>query len=137
MRLFGAKIASTAHIYGSANIWYPRNLVMKDYATLARQSNCYNMDLVTIGVHGIVSQGAFLCGGSHDVDDPHFQLKVLPIVIGDYAWVAAEALVGPGVTMNEGAVLGARGVTFSDIAPWQIWGGNPAMFIRERIKQEA
>ena len=136
LRLFGAKIAKTAHIYGSARVWYPRNLIMKEFSTLARNVNCYNMELVTIGVHGIVSQGAFLCGGSHDVDDPYFQLKVAPIVIGDYAWVAAEAFIGPGVTLGNGAVVGARGVVFRDVESWQVWGGNPAVFLRKRTERE-
>jgi len=134
LRLFGAEIASSAHIYGSARIWYPRNLVMKDFATLAPNVNCYNMDNVSIGIHGIVSQGAFLCGGTHDVDNPHLQLTVAPINIGDFAWVAAEAFIGPGVTLGEGAVVGARSVTFRNIGSWEIWAGNPAKFIRGRIK---
>lgn len=134
LRLFGAQIACTSHVYGSARIWYPKNLEMKDFSALAPAVNCYNMGKVTIGAHGTVSQGAFLCGGSHDTDDSHFQLRVAPIIIGDYAWVAAEAFVGPGVTLGEGAVIGARGVIFKDINAWEIWGGNPASFIRNRDK---
>tara|TARA_R110002074_G_scaffold402049_1_gene602979 strand:- start:6535 stop:6867 length:333 start_codon:yes stop_codon:yes gene_type:complete len=107
---------------------------MKDYAAIGRAVNCYNMDTITIGVHGIVSQGAYLCGGSHDLGDPNFQLKIAPIIIKDFAWVASEAFVGPGVTLGEGAVVGARSVVFRNIGEWQIWSGNPAVFIRERTK---
>ena len=48
------------------------------------------------------------------------------------SWVAAEAFVGPGVTMGEGAVLGARAVAFSDLAPWTVYVGNPAKPIKTR-----
>lgn len=137
LRLFGAQIAPTAHVYGSARIWSPRLLRMAAHSCLARDANCYNMAMVTLGKYVIVSQGAHLCGGTHDVDDPHFQLTIKPITLMDSAWVAAEAFVGPGVTMAEGAVLGARGVTFKDIAAYEIHAGNPARLIRQRLRMEA
>jgi len=67
------------------------------------------------------------------VDDPYFQLEAHPITIGANAWVAAEAFVGPGVSLEEGSVLGARGVAFSNIPAWTIFAGNPARFLRKRV----
>ncbi|GAB5504371.1 putative colanic acid biosynthesis acetyltransferase [Pyruvatibacter sp.] len=108
---------------------------MGNHATLGRNSNCYNMGKVRLGSHAIVSQSAYLCGGTHDVDDINFQLHVGEIDIGDFAWVASEAFVGPGVTLGEGAVLGARGVAFKNVPAWKIYGGNPAAFLRDRLRQ--
>lgn len=47
--------------------------------------------------------------------------------------MAAEAFIGPGVTIGEGAVVGARGCVFKDVDPWTVVGGNPAKFIKKRI----
>ena len=55
-----------------------------------------------------------------------------PITISKFAWVAAEAFVGPGVTIGEGAVVGARAAVFKDVDPWTVVGGNPAKFIKKR-----
>jgi len=132
LRLFGAKISSNVHVYASARIWYPPNLVMMDHACLAPGVNCYNMAMIIIGVNAIVSQNSFLCTGTHDVADEAFQLKVSPITIGDYAWVASEAFVGPGVDIGEGAVLGARGVTTKNLDPWTVYFGNPAIAVKHR-----
>jgi putative colanic acid biosynthesis acetyltransferase WcaF len=66
------------------------------------------------------------------VSDPHFQLIAEPITIGKNGWIAAEAFVGPGVTIGDGAVLGARGVTFHDLDPWTINIGNPALCVGKR-----
>ncbi|WP_349509023.1 hypothetical protein [Neorhizobium sp. NCHU2750] len=90
------------------------------------------MDQIEIGSYALVSQGAHLCGGTHDIDDPHFQLVAKPIVIGRNAWIAAEAFVGPGVTVGEGAVIGARAVAFRPVEPFAVYAGNPAKLNRMR-----
>nr|WP_245275849.1 hypothetical protein [Methylosinus sp. sav-2] len=87
---------------------------------------------ITIGEKSIISQGAVLCAGTHDVESPDFQLIARPITIGDDVWVASEAFVGPGVSIGEGAVLGARACAFSNLEPWMIYRGNPASAIKER-----
>lgn len=56
-----------------------------------------------------------------------------PIVIADQVWVCADAFIGPGVTIGEGAVVGARACVFKDVEPWSVVGGNPARFIKKRI----
>ncbi|MGM9424848.1 hypothetical protein [Hydrogenophaga sp. MI9] len=91
------------------------------------------MGRISIGEKAIISQGAYLCAGTHDIADPHFQLKSYPIEIGAMAWVAAEAFVGPGVTIGEAAVIGARAVLFSDAKPYGVYVGNPAAWLKTRI----
>jgi putative colanic acid biosynthesis acetyltransferase WcaF len=132
LRLFGARIGHGVRIYGRARIWYPPNLTMEDHACFGPGVNCYNQGAVHIGKRAIISQGAHLCAGTHDISDPNFQLLARPITIGAQAWVAAEAFVGPGVSIGEGAVLGARAVAMRDVAPWQVCSGNPAIPFKRR-----
>lgn len=132
LRLFGAQIHPTARVYGKTRVWYPPNLVMDAHALLGPGVNCYNQAPISVGAKAIVSQGAHLCAGTHDINDPNFQLIAKPIAIGAQAWVAAEAFVGPGVSIGEGAVLGARGVAFRDIEPWAVYAGNPAKKLKDR-----
>jgi putative colanic acid biosynthesis acetyltransferase WcaF len=132
LRLFGADIAPSARVYGNTRVWYPPNLTMAENALMGPGVNCYNQGQISIGAKAIVSQGAHLCAGTHDINDPNFQLITKPITIGAGAWVAAEAFVGPGVTIGEGAVLGARGVAFRDIEPWAVYAGNPAKKLKDR-----
>ncbi len=132
LRLFGARIASSAGIYGTARIWYPPNLEVGPHAFIGPGAKIYCMADIRIGAYALVSQGAHLCGGTHDISDPDFQLIARPIVIGEKAWIAAEAFVGPGVTVGEGAVLGARGVAMRDLESWTVYRGNPAEAVKKR-----
>lgn len=133
LKLFGAQIDSTAVVYSSARIYYPPNLIMEKYSCIASDVDCYNVAPVRIGANATVSQGAFLCTASHDITDPHNRLITAPIIIENQAWIAAAAFVGMGVTIGEGAVVGARAAVFKDVEPWTVVGGNPAKFIKRRI----
>ena len=137
LRMFGAKIPDTASVYASATVFMPWNLVMKDYACIGPGVDCYNAAPIVIGNHATISQRTYLCTASHDLTSATHPQIEKPIVIEDRAWVAAEAFVGPGVTIGEGAVVGARGCVFKDVEPWTVVGGNPARFIKKRtIKDE-
>ena len=136
LRLFGAKIHPTAVVYSSAKIYYPANLIMEAYSCLASNVDCYNVDIIHIGANTTISQGAFLCTASHDITNPLNPLITAPIVIEDQAWIAADAFVGMGVSIGQGAVIGARAAVFKDVEPWTIVGGNPAKFIKKRIIKE-
>lgn len=127
LRAFGARIGKHVHVYPNVRIWAPWNLEIADRVGVGDGAILYSMDLISIGENAVVSQGAHLCTGSHDIDSPNFQLIASPIKIGAHVWICAEAFVGPGVTISNGCVLGARSVLFkSTTLPHQVWLGNPA-----------
>ena len=135
LRCYGATIGSPCDVRGTANIWYPPNLVMEDWTMIADGAICYNVGCITIQKGALVSQRAHLCAASHNVYHPDFALVPGPIVIKGQSWIAAEAFVGPGVTVGEGSVLGARAAAFSDLEDWTIYRGNPATRLRSRPRQ--
>ncbi|MDD4969967.1 MAG: putative colanic acid biosynthesis acetyltransferase [Paludibacter sp.] len=132
LRIFGAKLTSTVNIYASVKIWAPWNLEMGDYSCLGRNVDCYNQGKITIGANTTISQKTYLCASSHDISDPKLKLLLKPILIADQVWIAADAFVGPGVKIGQGAVVGARSSIFKDVEPWTVVGGNPSKFIKKR-----
>ena len=84
-------------------------------------------------MNATVSQRTYLCTASHDIRSPRHEQTEKPIIIEDRAWVAAEAFIGPGVTIGEGAVVGARAAVFKDVEAWTVVGGNPAREIGKRV----
>lgn len=134
LRRFGATLGQNCHIYPRCRIWAPWNLRCAGNATIADDAEVYNAAPVYLGSHAIVSQMAYLCAASHDIDDPLFPMITTPIHIGDYAWICARASVMPGVSVHEGAVLGLGAVASRDLEAWTVYAGNPARNIKTRAR---
>lgn len=132
LRAFGAKIAPGARVHASVSVWLPANLELGPDTLIGPGARLYNQGRITVGGRSVISQGAYLCASTHDIRDPDFQLIVRPIAIGAQCWVAADAFVGPGVTMGDRAVLGACGALFSDAEADGVYSGNPAQWVKAR-----
>ena len=132
LRQFGAKIGSCNFIYPDCIIWAPWLLETEDVVTIGPQVEVYNPGGIYIGHHTILSQGAFLCGATHDYNNPDFTYIKQKIVLKSYVWICAKATVLPGVLCKEGSVLGAMGVTSIDLESWMIYVGNPAKAVKSR-----
>ena len=132
LRAFGAKVGSGARVHGSASIWLPANLELGNNVLIGPGVRLYNQGRITIGERTVISQRSLICASTHDLADPLFQLVLRPVTIGRQCWIAAEAFVGPGVTMGDRAVLGARGALFTDGGEDAVFGGNPATYIKQR-----
>ena len=132
LRAFRADIGKGAKIMPSARIWAPWNLTIKEHGAIGEHVDCYNVAPITIGSHATVSQYAHLCAATHDITHPNMRLVTAPITIRDAAWVCAGAFVSMGVTVEEGAVCGARAVVVKDVPPWTVVAGNPAQEIKTR-----
>lgn len=133
LRCFGAKLGKNCHVYGRARIWAPWNLECDEQATIGDEAIVYNPMRVTLGSHAIISQQAYLCGATHDYEDPRFPLVAFPISIGSYAWICARATVQAGVSVGAGAVLALGGVASRDLEPWTVYAGVPARKVKARM----
>ncbi|MCC6426179.1 MAG: putative colanic acid biosynthesis acetyltransferase [Phycisphaerales bacterium] len=133
LRAFGARLHPSSRVYPRARVWLPANLHMGAGATLADDVDCYNVRPIRIGEYTTVSQYSYLCGATHDHEDPGLPLVPKPITIGARAWIAADVFVSPGVTIGDGTVVGARSSVFRDLPPWVVAVGNPAKAIKPRV----
>lgn len=115
------------------NILMPWNLRIGDYVAIGREVEIYNYGVVAIGDLSVVSQYSFVCTGSHDYTHPHMPLIWRSITIGSECWLAAGVFVAPGVTIGNGVVVAAKSVVVRDLDVWAVYGGNPAVRIKERV----
>lgn len=133
LRLFRARLHPTARVYPRARIWAPWNLVMGAHACIADDVDVYNVRELTIGEFSTVSQYSYLCGATHDFEHPDHPLVPRPITIGRNAWIAADVFVSPGVTIEDGVVVGARSTVVKDLPAWTVCLGSPARPVKPRV----
>lgn len=127
----GSKIADTAEI-GIANIDGKKiNLTVGEFSFIGKVEIALH-DKVSIGNFVCINDGAILLSASHDVSDPLWQHKKSPILIGDYAWIATNSIILPGVKIGKGAVVGAGAVVSKDVEDYSIVIGNPAKAIQKK-----
>ena len=132
LRLFGAQVGKAVHVYPTVRITIPWNVRLGEHCSVGDRAIIYALGPITVGERATVSQGAHLCAGTHDWRNPEMPLVKPPIKIGNDTWVAADAFIGPGITIGDGAIVGARAVVMRDVAALDIVGGNPAKIISRR-----
>jgi putative colanic acid biosynthesis acetyltransferase WcaF len=132
LRRFGATIGPHSSIKSSTKILYPWLLKMDAYSILSEGVTVYNLGQVSIGEHTVVSQDVYLCAGTHDYTKPNLPLLRPSITIGRGVWICAGAFIGPGVTIGDNSVVGARAVVVKDIPSGVVVAGNPARVVKRR-----
>lgn len=127
----GAQIAETAEI-GIANINGQKdNLTIGEFSTIGRVEIALH-DKVSIGNYVCINDGVVILSASHNVSDPLWSHKKASIFINDYAWIATNAIILPGVRIGRGAVVGAGAVVSKNVNDYAIVIGNPAKEIAKK-----
>ena len=57
-------------------------------------------------------------------------INTAPVIIGDHVFIGTRCIINKGVCIGEGSVVAAGSVVVKDIPAWEVWGGNPAKFIK-------
>ncbi|MCL6433636.1 MAG: WcaF family extracellular polysaccharide biosynthesis acetyltransferase [Leptolyngbyaceae cyanobacterium HOT.MB2.61] len=133
LRIFGAQIGRDVRIKPGVQVKFPWRLTVGDYVWIGENAWLDNVAPIKVESHVCISQGVYLCTGNHDWRHPDFKLVPDSICVEQGSWIAANAVVGPGVTVGKGAVLCLGSVTGRSLRPMTIYAGNPAQPIKQRI----
>jgi maltose O-acetyltransferase len=94
--------------------------------------NCVLMGDITIGANVSITAETYIFTSSHIVNDASFACFYKTVVIEDYAWIGARAMILPGVRIGKGAVLAAASTATTDIPSYAIFAGSPAREVGAR-----
>lgn len=120
----------------NSTIWMPTQI---DRANKIKIGNnvFINHSLTTVALGGItiednvqIAPGVTMLTANHDIEHMNI-LKTAPIHIKEGAWIGARAVLLPGVTIGEHAIVGAGAVVTKDVEPYTVVGGNPAKLIKK------
>lgn len=132
LRGFGARIARGVRIARTVDVEIPWTLEIGEGCVVEDHAILYGLGPITIGARTVVGAYAHLCAGTHDYTSRVFQLLKPPIVIGRDCVLGTDAYVAPGITVGDGAALGARACAYKDLQAWTVYSGNPAKAVGTR-----
>lgn len=132
LRLFGAKIGTDVVIKPGVRVKFPWRLSVGDYSWIGEDVWIDNLAEVCIGRHVCVSQGVYICTGSHDWSRQTFDLIVKPVVLSDHAWACAFSKLGPGAIMEEGSVLAMGCLGSGNLSAWSIHSNSLNNIVKPR-----
>lgn len=139
LRAFDAKVGAGVVIRENANISFPWRLSVGDHVWIGEDVGILSLAPVIIESNVCISQRAYLCTGSHNFRSETFDLVTRAITIRSGSWIAAGAVILPGVEVGEGAVVAAGAVVSTDVPPNSLVRGNPAIVVKriERTRGES
>lgn len=137
LRAFGAQIGHQVIVRPTATITYPWKVRIGDHAWIGDHVTLYSLGEIDIGANAVVSQSSYLCAADHDYTQVDFPIRGRRITVGEQAWVAADVFVAPGVSIGEGAVIGARSSVFADMPAGMVCLGTPCRPVKPRLHPAA
>ncbi len=136
LRIFGCKIHGKPFVHQRARFQMPWNVILHDHATIGDRANLYSLGVIEIKANAIIAQEAYLSAGTHDFCDPRLPLATAKITIGENVFVGARAFVMPGISIEEGTIIGACSVVTKNMPAWTVCAGNPCKPLKPRIMKK-
>jgi acetyltransferase-like isoleucine patch superfamily enzyme len=130
-KMMGIKIGKQSFIHMGC-IFYT-NVKIGNNSVIGRQ--CHLLGDITIKDNVSITAQTYIFASSHYKDSPIFETYCSPVVIEDYAWVGARAMILPGVRIGKGAILGAASTATKSIADYSISVGSPAKHVGNRSQK--
>ena len=116
LKIFGARLGARVVIKPGVKVKFPWRLSVGDYSWIGEDVWIDNLAAVNVGAHSVISQGAYLCTGNHDWRRESFDLMTAPIEIGSEVWIAAKAIIGPGVSIADRTIVALGTVVTQSIS---------------------
>lgn len=135
------KIGNNVHI-GGANFICRTKIEIEDDVTMAWGITLYDHNSHSIyweerkNDNHRCYEDYLNCNGNNIVNKDWSNVVSKPIHICSKVWIGFDALILKGVTIGEGAVVGARSVVTKDVPAWTVVAGNPARIVKELPKPE-
>ncbi len=128
-----AEFGKDVLVFGRVRIDRPEKVYIGDNCSLNENILIIGCEIVRFGKRVVISPGSTILSASMDYEhsSPPYARKSAPVNIGDNVWIGACSTILPGITIGEGAVIGAGAVVTKDIPPNMLVTGVPATIKKE------
>lgn len=131
-KIFGAKIGRKSVVYRRVDVLKPNGLTIGERSQVGWFVLLDARGGLDIGSDVVIASYCKVIAGTHDIDSENFQGAVKKTTIKDRTWICTGALILPGVTIGEGAVVAAGAVVTKDVPDYAVVAGSPARIIKYR-----
>lgn len=133
----GTKLERDVSVWLSCDAGSDPRLEMGRQVYIGRNSYIGAFQAISIGDQVMIGAYSYITSANHKFTDRNVPIMSQgytgdPITISSGAWLGTHVVVLPGVTIGVGAIVAAGSVVNKDIPPYEIWGGVPARFIKNR-----
>lgn len=136
LRLFGAKIGKGCYISPKCTIFIPWNIEIGNFVSIDDYAYIKPRAKITIGDYVSISNFVHIIPGGHDIRARNLASDLLPVTIGNGAFIGADSYIGKGVNIGQMAVIGARSVVLKDVPENVIAFGSPCQVKSARLPEE-
>jgi len=134
LRILGARIDSSAMLYGGFEVRSPQRLVIGYGSCVGHRATLDARGGLTIGSYVNISTEVMIWTAEHAWNEPDFPGVFQSVKIGDNVWLGPRCIILPGVTLGDGVVVAAGAVVTKDVLPYTLVGGVPARRIADRTR---
>lgn len=132
---FGIKVYHSSSIHRRCRFFHIGKFSLGKNSTV--NFGCYldNRRGIKIGDNTAIAHNVKIYTLGHNIDSPHFETKGAPVVIGNNVFIFSNAMIMPGVTIGDGAVILPGSIVTKHVGAFEVWGGAPAKFIKNRTRE--
>lgn len=139
-KLLFKKLGGFSYVQANVTFWRTDRLEVGAHFGVNSGTYINAVGGIEIGDHVLIGANVVISSGTHPIQDrlpPVFARPTIPqkIVIEDDVWIAANAVILPGVRLAQGTVVGANAVVTKDTEPYAVMAGAPAKRIRFRYDE--
>ena len=130
-RLTGRQAGEGFRLFPPFYTDFGKNITIGDHVFI--NSGCHFQDQggIYIGDGALIGHNVVIATVNHDLDPANGRKNsYLPVKLGNHVWVGSNAVILPGVTVGEWAVIAAGAVVTRDVPPYTVVGGVPAKVIK-------
>lgn len=127
----GIRIGDWFYLGRGSSIWSAAEVIIGDRVLVSHNVNIHDTNSHPFDAEARFQQTKSIVTKGHPRTNPG--IVSTPVRIGNDVWIGYSASVLRGVTIGEGAVIGAASVVTRDVEPWTVVAGNPARVIKRLV----
>lgn len=131
-QLAGIKLGCCSTLHTGVRVFDPHNIKIGEGTIIGYACFIDGRDKVEIGDHTDIASEVMIYSQEHDINAEDFAARSEKVKIGNYVFIGPRAIIMPGITIGDGAVVAAGAIVTKDVVPYTIVGGVPAKEIGQR-----